>query len=117
FWTLVGVVLGCNLLCFVGTKYVVLRKNKPSPSIDSLLLSTGAKYLFLHDHRIHNDIYYLDRASAALNGMLTLCVRGHLFMLDFKMWRLVAINRPDASEFPSDNPFVEEWRRAVPLTD
>ncbi|KAF0694392.1 Aste57867_14732 [Aphanomyces stellatus] len=118
FFTLIGLVLVCNALCFAVTKYIVLRKKAPPASdVHSLLLSSGAKHLFIHDNRTHNGIYYLDRASAAINGMLTMCHEDRMYALDLKLWRFVAITRPSLSEFPPDCEHVDAWRNAVPLTD
>ncbi|OQR87324.1 hypothetical protein ACHHYP_09135 [Achlya hypogyna] len=113
-WTLVGIVLGCNVLCYALTR-CYYRSNAPACEATSLLLSSGAKHLFLHSNRTFDDTYYLDRASAAINGMLTLSHRGHIYALDFKLWRFLVFQEP--SGIPDTEAHAAAWRHGVPLTD
>ncbi|EQC25610.1 hypothetical protein SDRG_16541 [Saprolegnia diclina VS20] len=80
-----GIVVGCNIICF-GVVRVYMER--PKTRVRSLLLSSGAKFLFAHHNRIVQDVYYLDRASAALAGIITYRQGRRMFMLDVKLWRL-----------------------------
>ncbi|EQC26747.1 hypothetical protein SDRG_15397 [Saprolegnia diclina VS20] len=60
---LIGIILVCNIVCFYMVKLSL--KAKPTCHVTSLLLSSGAKYLYAHSDRVYNGVYYLDRASAA----------------------------------------------------
>ncbi|KAF0684670.1 Aste57867_23390 [Aphanomyces stellatus] len=83
------VVVGCNVLCYVVTRVVLWRyDNLPRRSkLDSFFVYAGARYLFLSSAWIHNDVYYMDRMSAVLNGILTLRWDQVIYGLDIKLWR------------------------------
>ncbi|KAF0684482.1 Aste57867_23544 [Aphanomyces stellatus] len=90
--TVVGVVLGCNIMCFVVARRVL---GPPAPSkINSIFINAGAKYLFVTTDWIVDDVYYMDRVSAMLNGILT--VRSNQLMLgiDIKLWRAFRVDLP-----------------------
>ncbi|KDO27083.1 hypothetical protein SPRG_07793 [Saprolegnia parasitica CBS 223.65] len=80
-----GIVVGCNMVCF---GIVRLSVDKPPTRVRSLLLSSGAKYLFMHHNRVVQDVYYLDRASAVLAGIVTYRHGRRMYALDVKLWRL-----------------------------
>ncbi|EQC39459.1 hypothetical protein SDRG_03661 [Saprolegnia diclina VS20] len=82
-----GIVLGCTCVSYSLVRWRI-RSLPPTPTT-SLLLSSGAKYLFLHGGRIIENVYYIDRASAALTGVLTLRYGATVYALDVKLWRLV----------------------------
>ncbi|EQC28751.1 hypothetical protein SDRG_13435 [Saprolegnia diclina VS20] len=85
--TLVGLVLVSKVLLSAAAKWRV--GVSPAPVAHSLFLSAGATYLFKHDHRTHNGVYYLDRASAVMDGLLTLRgAHGVVYVLDCKSWRV-----------------------------
>ncbi|EQC33780.1 hypothetical protein SDRG_08465 [Saprolegnia diclina VS20] len=88
---LICIVIGCNMVCF-GVVRCCMRR--PQSRVTSLLLSSGAKYLFLHDGRLVDEVYYLDRASAAIAGLLTLRVGHVMYALDIKLWRLFPVSLP-----------------------
>ncbi|EQC27110.1 hypothetical protein SDRG_15118 [Saprolegnia diclina VS20] len=112
---LVGIVLGWNVLCYCGTRFIFFRSRKPRAcEATSLLFSSGAKYLFEHSSRTSNGVYFLDRASAAITGLLTLRYRGRMYALDFKLWRFVALRMPS---IPDTEVHAGSWRSAVPLQD
>ncbi|OQR95192.1 hypothetical protein ACHHYP_00224 [Achlya hypogyna] len=100
------IVVACNMVCY-GVARTVVRK--PHCYVKSLLLSSGAKYLFLHSGRIFDDVYYLDRASAALAGVLTYRRGQTMYALDIKLWRVFAIPLSLANK---NNPTLDA---ALPL--
>ncbi|OQR86107.1 hypothetical protein ACHHYP_10987 [Achlya hypogyna] len=113
--TLIGIVLVCNFVCFAVVKAVL--GTKPQSHVTSLFLSSGAKYLYCHKNRVYNGVYYLDRASAALNGILSVRYCGHLYALDLKIWRTFVLLVPTASEVPDDHEMAASYKVAYPLLD
>ncbi|KDO23030.1 hypothetical protein SPRG_11877 [Saprolegnia parasitica CBS 223.65] len=96
-----------TLLLIMGTSHIVsysLAKRmvgpKPSSPVHSLLLSLGARYHFNHTARIVHGVYYLDRASAALNGILTYKLGSTMFAFDIKLWRFFAAPIRNAVDVP-----------------
>ncbi|OQR85669.1 hypothetical protein ACHHYP_11578 [Achlya hypogyna] len=94
------VVIGCNVASFLITKRRV-RRLAPC-RINSLIMSSGAKYLFLHTTRFIDGVYYIDRASAALTGILTYRYNDQVYALDIKLWRLIVspVHDLDVPEWP-----------------
>ncbi|KDO18157.1 hypothetical protein SPRG_16432 [Saprolegnia parasitica CBS 223.65] len=88
--------LDLQVTCSTGTIaigcYGLVRSLWPvSASVrrsESLLLTAGAKFLFSHDGWLLGDVYYMDRASALLSGLVTVSWRGSLLVFDVKTWRL-----------------------------
>ncbi|KDO21463.1 hypothetical protein SPRG_12506 [Saprolegnia parasitica CBS 223.65] len=114
---LVGLVLGSKALLLVVVKWRV--GVSPAPVAHSFFLSAGATYLFKHDHRTHDGVYYLDRASAVMDGLLTLRgARGVVYVLDCKSWRVHVLKSPKTIPGLGRAP---QWHRslqhACPLTD
>ncbi|KAF0709332.1 Aste57867_5982 [Aphanomyces stellatus] len=107
FLTLVAVVVCTNLSCYVATR--IRFKGSPPPDVPftSIFLYGGAKYLFEKRHWVHDGVYYMDRMSAVLNGVLTLKWHGALYGFDVKSWRMFHIDLPQ-------NEVVDGVGRAVP---
>ncbi|RHZ00239.1 hypothetical protein DYB31_010069, partial [Aphanomyces astaci] len=61
-------------------------------------------------------VYYLDKASAALNGMLVVQVRDTFFVLDVKSWRRFTIDVPGELRLSHTDPRAKELNVALPLT-
>ncbi|OQS06729.1 hypothetical protein THRCLA_20299 [Thraustotheca clavata] len=113
FLLLIYIVLGCNVMSFLLVR--VFLPIKPTLSSSSLFLAAGAKFLFLESKWTFDDIYYLDRASAVLNGILTWRWQSHIYAFDIKVWRILAIQLPpDMLNYSTD---VEPSKFAIPLTD
>ncbi|OQR89558.1 hypothetical protein ACHHYP_06215 [Achlya hypogyna] len=107
---LIVIVVLCNLLCFLVARHLIGRK--PSCPVASLFLSSGARYLYNHQHRRHNGVYYLDPASAALNGILTMRYGKKMLVLDLKIWRTFVLDVPAI-----DHKSTESFLGAFPLLD
>ncbi|KDO22050.1 hypothetical protein SPRG_12037 [Saprolegnia parasitica CBS 223.65] len=87
---LIGIVFAVKLFCYVATRLYI---GEPTPArAKSIVLYAGAKFLFRHKTWIYHDVYYLDRASALLNGMVTLRWREALYVLDIKTWRAFGVD-------------------------
>ncbi|RHY26679.1 hypothetical protein DYB32_007380 [Aphanomyces invadans] len=112
---LVGIVLVSNFSTYWLVRLVM--RTKPVCDANSLFLSSGAKYLFSHDARVHNQVYYLDRASAIMCGIVTLRWRRTIFAMDLKIWRIFAIELPHAFDIPPNTPLAAAASHAFPLTD
>ena len=82
--TLVGTVIICNGVCFGLVR--CLWKRPVSHVSSSKLLCGGAKYLFEHHNWVSGDVYHLDRASAVLNGLLSVRYQGQWLVFDVKTW-------------------------------
>ncbi|EQC36856.1 hypothetical protein SDRG_05686 [Saprolegnia diclina VS20] len=97
FVLLISLVIAVNGLCYLVTRRLV---QTPTAPVASLFLSAGARFLFAQP-RQHDGIYFLDPASAALNGILTWHTHDQILALDVKLWRTFVIaaphrSRPDA---------------------
>ncbi|KDO19710.1 hypothetical protein SPRG_14237 [Saprolegnia parasitica CBS 223.65] len=87
---LIGIVFAVKLFCYVSVRLYI---GDPTPArAKSIVLYAGAKFLFRHKTWIYHDVYYLDRASALLNGMVTLRWRETLYVLDIKTWRAFGVD-------------------------
>ncbi|OQR86365.1 hypothetical protein ACHHYP_10625 [Achlya hypogyna] len=113
--TLLALTLAGNVGCYatarLGLRWpsraandVVPFARPPRPPVRSLLLSAGATFLYHHDAWVHGSTYYLDRASAVLNGIVSVSYRGVFYVLDIKLWRVFVLEHgdcaaPDATAF------------------
>ncbi|ETV78040.1 hypothetical protein H257_08255 [Aphanomyces astaci] len=92
---MVGAVLTCNALCYFAARHVM---DKPeSTPLKSVFLYAGAKYMFSTADWIDGHIYYMDRMSAAMNGILTIRRGTVMYGLDIKLWRTLHVNLADTS--------------------
>ncbi|OQR83970.1 hypothetical protein ACHHYP_14070 [Achlya hypogyna] len=108
---LLMVVFGLNVAVYCIVR--ALMKRPTSSPTDSLLLYAGAKFLFSRDGWILNGVYHLDRASAALSGLVSLRLQQKLFVLDIKTWRTHILDDPGARNTPTD--LATSMRFALPL--
>ncbi|KAF0683320.1 Aste57867_24624 [Aphanomyces stellatus] len=109
-YCLLGVIGLCNFVCAVAAWYCK-RRVEDIQDERSLLLSAGAKYLFESSHWTRNHVYYIDPASALLNGLVSWRWRTTLYVLDIKLWRVFT---------PTANVDGHQFRhlaQSIPLTD
>ncbi|OQR81143.1 hypothetical protein THRCLA_23415 [Thraustotheca clavata] len=104
--TLIGLAICVVVLC-----YFIERIQNPQQKCDSrysLLLSSPGRYMFEKKSWEVDNIYYLDKASAVISGILSLQLRKQLFIFDIKMWRFYTI---DLSQYPSpqDTPLSSHF--------
>ncbi|OQR95176.1 hypothetical protein ACHHYP_00239 [Achlya hypogyna] len=109
---LVVIVVGWNLVSFLAARHFV--GDKPEAGVHSHLLSANAKYLFYHANRTRGGVYYLDRASAALDGILTYRRGRVMHALDIKLWRVFAAPLPSLAAVGG---VEKELSVALPLTN
>ncbi|KDO27103.1 hypothetical protein SPRG_07814 [Saprolegnia parasitica CBS 223.65] len=86
FLQLVLLVVVWNAVSFLAVRRMV--GPPPLLTVRSHLLSANARYLYNHTARTLGDVYYLDRASAAIDGILTFRRNDALLALDLKLWRV-----------------------------
>ncbi|EQC26770.1 hypothetical protein SDRG_15420 [Saprolegnia diclina VS20] len=106
---LIGAVLASHGVCYL----VVQRTSRKPPSthVASLFLTSGAKFLFVSTPWMYKNVYYVDRASAALVGFLTLRLSTTLVVLDVKIWRHFQLPLTNDAAVPT------ALRCGVPLRD
>ncbi|KAF0690301.1 Aste57867_18327 [Aphanomyces stellatus] len=111
FYWLLGIIGLSNVAVYAA---VHLTKNDSrGRHIESLLLTSGAKYLFDRSNWMHDDTYYMDPASALLNGLVTLRWRDAMLVMDVKLWRTFTIRLPPHKKERLPDHLV--W--ALPLTE
>ncbi|KAF0688430.1 Aste57867_19946 [Aphanomyces stellatus] len=115
FGTLIGFACGGCLLTYIGVR--VTRPRPPRFPPLSPLLYSAAKTEYEHTthiHWVHEGIYYLDKASAAMTGILTLNWRGVLYVADIKTWRVyvMPVKQPQQKRSAKLPP---QFRYALPL--
>ncbi|KAF0698965.1 Aste57867_10456 [Aphanomyces stellatus] len=93
FQRLVALGFGMSVFCYVAER---VRYPKGQTHVDelSLWLYCTAKYTFERSIRSsweHEGVCYIDQASAALTGILTLHYGGKLYIFDIKTWRVYAM--------------------------
>ncbi|KAF0692394.1 Aste57867_16525 [Aphanomyces stellatus] len=97
---LCGIVVGCTVVSYMTTR-LLLRRRTVTASTHSVLLYAGAKYLFATAKWVNHDdgVYYIDRMSASLNGLLTLRVGHTMYAFDIKLWRVFHVEVDDADDW------------------
>ncbi|KAF0686069.1 Aste57867_22034 [Aphanomyces stellatus] len=106
YWLLAIIGL-CNVAGY-GVARVYQRKTKPDTH-HFPLLSAGATYLFHRTKWMHENVYFVDPASALLNGILTFRVGSTIYAMDIKVWRHFAF-------YASEN-VPRRLKSAIPLSD
>ncbi|EQC28294.1 hypothetical protein SDRG_13974 [Saprolegnia diclina VS20] len=82
-------VVSINVASYLSVR---CRQCKNEVRSRSLLLCAGARYLFDQESWLQEELYYMDRASAALNGLLSLRYKQAMYVFDVKTWRLHALS-------------------------
>ncbi|OQS03498.1 hypothetical protein THRCLA_04202 [Thraustotheca clavata] len=80
--------------------YVTQRMRFPTAHVhlhNSFWLYGIAQYLFEAKDWIENNVYYIDKASALITGLISLQIGYTIYMLDIKTWRLFSIETSDES--------------------
>ncbi|KAF0693406.1 Aste57867_15639 [Aphanomyces stellatus] len=113
FCGLVGLVFGCCFVC-----YVYERIKNPhltaNASAASFFLYASAKHQFFKSKWDFAGVHFLDQASAALNGVLTMELQSTWYVLDVKTWRLF-VYKLDCGVNQSDLP--PHLQHAMPLLE
>ncbi|KAF0693405.1 Aste57867_15638 [Aphanomyces stellatus] len=115
FCGLIGLVFGCCIFC-----YVVERIRHPHLTANSVtgssFLYASAKHQFFKSKWDYRGIHFMDKASAALNGLLTMEFRRTWYVLDVKTWRWFVFSPTETLGFePYDLP--RHLQDAMPLLE
>ncbi|EQC29021.1 hypothetical protein SDRG_13177 [Saprolegnia diclina VS20] len=110
---LVGIALGGSMLVYILDR--ASHKLPPLDERDSFLVSCSAKYLFERKGWVHDRVYYIDFASAALTGLLVCSYKGDLHVFDIKTWRTLVLHRSDLQAATASHPSAPHLARALPL--
>ncbi|KAF0691767.1 Aste57867_17038 [Aphanomyces stellatus] len=114
----------CGLigLCFGGcfVCYAVERWRRPTKGSDvhtttSFFLYSAAAVNFQRANWEYRGVYFLDKASAALNGVLSLEGRDVFYVMDIKTWRAYLLPKGQAGSMDPSMP--RHLRQALPLTE
>ncbi|KAF0702803.1 Aste57867_7753 [Aphanomyces stellatus] len=96
---------GCNPLCECS-----------ACDLHSIFVYSGAKYLFITRSWIHHDVYYMDRMSGLLNGILSIRTQSVIYGLDVKLWHLSRVDIQRDLTLAKIHPLFESTKYAIPLT-
>ncbi|KAF0688427.1 Aste57867_19943 [Aphanomyces stellatus] len=115
FGGLIGVACGGCFAAYLGVR-VVVKKPPALPTLSPLLYS-AAKSEFEQTTLVnweYDGVYYLDKASAAMTGIITITIHGTLYVADIKTWRGYAM--PSKALDDGDaRPIPIHIRYALPL--
>ncbi|OQS03626.1 hypothetical protein THRCLA_21118, partial [Thraustotheca clavata] len=92
---LIAITFASSFGCYVAARWANGRVDPTE--VNSRLLSSGARYLFIHKNRTIDGVYHLDRASAMLNGIITYRHRQTIYAIDIKLWRILVANVSDST--------------------
>ncbi|KAH9115390.1 hypothetical protein LEN26_012995 [Aphanomyces euteiches] len=115
FTALVGI-----FVCSIVIAYLYERIRHPSlppTRQNSFFLSTSAKYVYEPGNWIDHDVYYLDPASAVINGILSIRFSNVFYMLDLKIWRIFMIEEPEDKRKKLELDGSIHLLYAIPLSD
>ncbi|EQC27351.1 hypothetical protein SDRG_14874 [Saprolegnia diclina VS20] len=110
---LVGIALGGSTLLYITDR--LWHTLPPLDERDSFLVTCSAKYLFERKGWVHDRIYFIDFASAALTGLLVCWYKGDLYVFDIKTWRTLVLHRSDLQAATASHPSAAHLARALPL--
>ncbi|ETV83168.1 hypothetical protein H257_03968 [Aphanomyces astaci] len=127
FCGLLGISVVCGGVCFAFDRYTlhmtttthsVNSADKTRPTTPgSKFLSASAHYMFESGQWRVNGLYFLDRASAVITGLVCVQVGHKLYVVDVKKWRAFALDmtgfRQDVDAMLSKHLFA----RAIPLVE
>ncbi|KAF0688421.1 Aste57867_19937 [Aphanomyces stellatus] len=112
FCGLIGLAWGGGFVTYIVVR--VVRKRPPRFPPLSPLLYSAAKTKFEYTTHVnweHEGVYYLDRASAAMTGILTLTYGELDYIADIKTWRVYELSLPHRSV----KSMPPQFRHALPL--
>ncbi|OQR91272.1 hypothetical protein THRCLA_09056 [Thraustotheca clavata] len=114
FLTLVGIGIGIS---FAGVIVVRLVHGPPKDTDEliSFMLPCGAKYLYDKELWIHENVYYMDLASAVMAGLLILPIHGTFYVFDVKSWRIVHVPGVRSTSSLRQHPEAKALCAAFPM--
>ncbi|CAK4375589.1 unnamed protein product [Aphanomyces euteiches] len=113
--SLVGICIGSIVVCYL---YERLRHPALPPTRqDSLFLAASAKFVFEPHNWIDDNLYYMDPASAAMNGLLSVHIGDTFYLFDIKIWRCFAVKIPEKTRAQLEKHCKVNLLSAIPLTE
>ncbi|KAF0700801.1 Aste57867_8692 [Aphanomyces stellatus] len=98
-----------NVVVYILARLWV-RTSRQDKRIQFQHLSSGARYFLNQSHWVHQGIYYIDPASAVLNGLVVVpWGDDSMHFIDVKLWR--SFSTPTSSDVPP------RFQRCLPLTE
>ncbi|RHY25423.1 hypothetical protein DYB32_008321 [Aphanomyces invadans] len=119
FGGLIGLAFGCCLLCYVLER-VMYPRLQFRLSTHSLMLHAAARNNFEFDRWTHRHVNYMDKASAVLNGLLSVQVGHVIHIFDVKSWRHYNIDVSIESHHAlkdKEGALQDHLDRAIPLVE
>ncbi|OQR83975.1 hypothetical protein ACHHYP_14065 [Achlya hypogyna] len=98
--------------------YVVQRLRFPrlAPHLhSSFWLYATAKYHYDTSTWMHKQVYYIDKASALITGLVSVQVDGNIFILDIKTWRRYCLNETHSNISTDALKYAPHLRYTIPL--
>ncbi|ETV73274.1 hypothetical protein H257_11815 [Aphanomyces astaci] len=115
FWTLMGICIGSVLICYLYER--VAQPKLPPPPQNSLFLASSAKFVFDPERWVDHEVYYIDPASAVINGILSVRSNTTFYIFDLKIWRMFVIQESEAKRKQLEQDGDLHLLSAIPLTD
>ncbi|KAF0688431.1 Aste57867_19947 [Aphanomyces stellatus] len=113
FGGLIGVACGGSLVTYGLVRLVQERPPRFPPLSPLLYSAANTKFEYTtHVNWEHEGVYYLDKASAAMTGVLTMDYRGVEYLIDMKTWRAYIMSSPETNTSTKMPP---QFRNALPL--
>ncbi|KAF0688655.1 Aste57867_19725 [Aphanomyces stellatus] len=104
-YTLVAIVVGSNVVMYGCCRLWLRQQASAAIPVASIFLYGSGKFMLRKAKWMCHGVYYIDRMSAAVNGILTISRGNTIFCMDVKLWRLFAVEFPDPT--PHDTPEVQ----------
>ncbi|KAF0684441.1 Aste57867_23582 [Aphanomyces stellatus] len=124
FGSLIALAGGVTCLCYLIEKLVypmAKGTNDSKEEMDgkqpSFFLYSAANHAFAKANWVHDDIYYLDKASAVIAGIVAYETHDRILMLDIKMWRTYAVELAGRRRTQSDLGMHPSTLHAIPILE
>ncbi|KAF0694999.1 Aste57867_14148 [Aphanomyces stellatus] len=103
FYTLVAIVILTNVSLYICCRVWLHWHPSSKQHVTSIFFYGGAKFQYRTAAWMHNGVYYMDRMSAVLNGILTIRHGHTIYAMDVKLWRTFTVQIPDMRDDDTGN--------------
>ncbi|KAF0717222.1 Aste57867_2424 [Aphanomyces stellatus] len=97
-YTLITIVVVSNVIFYFCSREWLRWRPSAMRPVTSIFLYGGGKFLFRKADWMHNGVYYMDRMSAVLNGILTVRVGHTIYAMDIKLWITFSVELPESRD-------------------
>ncbi|KAF0701413.1 Aste57867_8115 [Aphanomyces stellatus] len=111
---ILGLVMTSNVVCYIVARAILHHPFRTN--VDSIFVYAGARYLFVTSSWVYGDVYFMDRMSAVLNGILTIRWGTTMHGLDVKLWRAFHVDVSSDVDIPPNHPLATPAKYALPLS-